>query len=99
MARSFLCPTVVMSLAALCAAAAPSAELLDQGVRRDALKDLRPEMKNVEEIIFVQRGQYGDRSQVEFHHLWVMDPDGTNQAIYYGNERSWDLFTYRPGEK
>ena len=31
------------------------------------------------------RWEYVDRSQVEFHHLWAMNPDGTGQAIYYGN--------------
>ncbi len=33
------------------------------------------------------RWEYVDRSQVEFHHLWTMNPDGTGQAIYYGNLR------------
>lgn len=31
------------------------------------------------------RWEYVDRSQVEFHHLWVMNPDGTGQAVFYGN--------------
>ncbi len=31
------------------------------------------------------RWEYVDRSQVEFHHLWAMNPDGTGQTIYYGN--------------
>jgi hypothetical protein len=31
------------------------------------------------------RWEYVDRSQVEFHHLWTMNPDGTGQMIYYGN--------------
>ena len=42
--------------------------------------------------ITYMRWEYVDRSQVEFHHLWVMNPDGSNQAIYYGNERSWGVF-------
>jgi hypothetical protein len=33
------------------------------------------------------RWEYVDRSQVEFHHLWTMNPDGTSQAVYYGNMR------------
>jgi cytochrome c2 len=35
--------------------------------------------------ILYTRWEYVDRSQVEFHHLWTMNPDGTNQAIFYGN--------------
>jgi hypothetical protein len=33
------------------------------------------------------RWEYVDRSQVEFHHLWAMNPDGAAQTIYYGNMR------------
>lgn len=31
------------------------------------------------------RWEYVDRSQVEFHGLWTMNPDGTAQATYFGN--------------
>lgn len=42
--------------------------------------------------ILYMRWEYVDRSQVEYHHLWTMNPDGTNQAVYYGNETSWGVF-------
>ena len=35
--------------------------------------------------ILYPRWEYVDRSQVEFHHLWVVNPDGTNQMTYFGN--------------
>jgi len=35
--------------------------------------------------ILYQRWEYIDRSQVRFHHLWTMNPDGTNQMVYFGN--------------
>ena len=35
--------------------------------------------------ILYMRWEYIDRSQVHFHHLWTMNPDGTRQSIYYGN--------------
>ncbi|MBT4817732.1 MAG: PQQ-binding-like beta-propeller repeat protein [Lentisphaerae bacterium] len=35
--------------------------------------------------IIYQRWEYIDRSRVRFHHLWTMNPDGTNQQVYYGN--------------
>ena len=31
------------------------------------------------------RWEYVDRSQVAFHHLWTMNPDGTGQMVYFGN--------------
>jgi hypothetical protein len=35
--------------------------------------------------ILYMRWEYVDRSQVRFHHLWTMYPDGMNQMVYYGN--------------
>ena len=35
--------------------------------------------------ILYQRWEYVDRSQVHYHHLWSMNPDGTGQMVYYGN--------------
>jgi hypothetical protein len=35
--------------------------------------------------ILYTRWEYIDRSQVAYHHLWTMNPDGTQQMIYYGN--------------
>ena len=35
--------------------------------------------------ILYTRWEYVDRSQVNFHHLWVANPDGTGQMIWYGN--------------
>ena len=32
-----------------------------------------------------QRWEYVDRSQVDYHHLWTMNPDGTGQMTYFGN--------------
>jgi hypothetical protein len=35
--------------------------------------------------ILYTRWEYVDRSQVDYHHLWAMNPDGTRQTIFYGN--------------
>ncbi|GHT35923.1 hypothetical protein FACS189427_06400 [Planctomycetales bacterium] len=35
--------------------------------------------------ILYMRWEYVDRSQVHYHHLWAMNPDGTQQFVYYGN--------------
>ncbi|MEZ6076926.1 MAG: hypothetical protein R3C56_15040 [Pirellulaceae bacterium] len=42
--------------------------------------------------IVYQRWEYVDRSQVNFHHLWTMNPDGTNQMIYFGNLHPGGLY-------
>jgi hypothetical protein len=38
--------------------------------------------------IMYTRWEYVDRSQVHFHHLWVMNPDGTRQTTLFGNQTS-----------
>ena len=42
-------------------------------------------------IIFT-RWEYIDRSQVHYHHLWIANPDGTNQTVYYGNMHPGSVF-------
>ena len=35
--------------------------------------------------ILYMRWEYVDRSQVHYHHLWTLNPDGTRHMVYYGN--------------
>ncbi len=42
-------------------------------------------------IIFT-RWEYVDRSQVGYHQLWAMNPDGTDVAAYFGNQQHYPLF-------
>ncbi len=42
--------------------------------------------------ILYTRWEYIDRSQVHYHHLWTMKPDGTNQMVYYGNLNPGNVF-------
>jgi hypothetical protein len=42
--------------------------------------------------ILYTRWEYVDRSREDFHHLWVMNPDGTGQMAFYGNMHPADLF-------
>ena len=37
------------------------------------------------------RWEYVDRSQVEYHALWTMNPDGTGVNVFYGNMHSWTV--------
>ncbi len=42
--------------------------------------------------VLYTRWEYVDRSREHFHHLWVMNPDGTAQMTYYGNQFPGDVF-------
>ncbi len=35
--------------------------------------------------VLYTRWEYVDRSQVDFHHLWITSPDGIRQTVFYGN--------------
>jgi hypothetical protein len=38
------------------------------------------------------RWEYVDRSQIGYHHLWTMNPDGSGQMVYYGNQEHYPLY-------
>lgn len=42
--------------------------------------------------ILYTRWEYVDRNQVNYHHLWTSNPDGTGQMVYYGNMHPGGLF-------
>jgi hypothetical protein len=42
--------------------------------------------------ILYTRWEYVDRSREHFHHLWVMNPDGTGQMTYFGNMNPGNVF-------
>ena len=42
--------------------------------------------------ILYTRWEYVDRSQVHYHHLWTMNPDGTSQAVFFGNLHPGDVY-------
>jgi hypothetical protein len=64
--------------------------------------NIRPLSSNIEQDntpwvlpdgrILHTRWEYVDRSREHFHHLWVMNPDGTGQMAYYGNSHPGDVF-------
>jgi hypothetical protein len=41
--------------------------------------------------LLYQRWEYVDRSQVDYHHLWTTNPDGTGQMVYFGNQQPGTL--------
>jgi len=42
--------------------------------------------------ILYTRWEYVDRSQVGYHQLWTMNPNGTNVAAYFGNQQHYPLY-------
>ncbi|MCY3020847.1 MAG: polysaccharide lyase family protein [Planctomycetota bacterium] len=42
--------------------------------------------------LLYMRWEYVDRSQVDYHHLWTMYPDGTGQTVFYGNLHPGGVF-------
>lgn len=42
--------------------------------------------------IAYMRWEYVDRNHLTFHHLWTMNPDGTKQMVYYGNQKPGGVF-------
>ncbi|MFA6242106.1 MAG: discoidin domain-containing protein [Candidatus Hydrogenedentales bacterium] len=42
--------------------------------------------------ILYTRWEYVDRSQVDYHHLWTMNPDGVAQQVFFGNLHPGGLF-------
>ena len=42
--------------------------------------------------IIYMRWEYIDRNHLTFHHLWTMNPDGTRQMVYYGNQKPGGVF-------
>lgn len=49
--------------------------------------DNTPSVISNGQIIYT-RWEYIDRSQVDFHHLWIMNPNGTKQRVLFGNQTS-----------
>ena len=42
--------------------------------------------------LIYMRWEYVDRNQVNFHHLWTMNPDGTQHSVFFGNMHPGGLF-------
>lgn len=42
--------------------------------------------------ILYMRWEYVDRNQVNYHHLWTMNPDGTQHSIFFGNMHPGGLY-------
>ncbi|MDO4570789.1 MAG: hypothetical protein Q4D38_10420 [Planctomycetia bacterium] len=42
--------------------------------------------------VIYMRWEYVDRNHLTYHHLWTMNPDGTRQMVFYGNQKPGGVF-------
>lgn len=42
--------------------------------------------------VIYMRWEYVDRNHLMYHHLWTMNPDGTRQMVFYGNQKPGGVF-------
>ncbi len=54
-------------------------------------QDNTPWILNNGQVAYM-RWEYVDRNHLVFHHLWTMNPDGTQQMIFYGNRTPGGVF-------
>ncbi len=63
-----------------CDANGQNVRSLSSNVEHDNTPALLPDGR-----VLYTRWEYVDRCDVTFHHLWTMNPDGTDQMVFYGN--------------
>jgi hypothetical protein len=42
--------------------------------------------------VMFMRWEYVDRSRVQYHHLWTVNPDGSDQMVYFGNMHAGTVY-------
>ena len=62
-------------------------QMLSSNIEQDNTPWMLPDGR-----IMYTRWEYVDRSREDFHHLWVMNPDGTGQMTFYGNLYPRDVY-------
>ena len=70
-----------------CAADGTQIRLLSANIEHDNTPWPLPDGR-----ILYMRWEYVDRSQVNYHHLWTMNPDGTQHSIFFGNMHPGGLY-------
>lgn len=68
-------------------------------VRENAVRCMsgNPDVDNTPNVlhdgrVVYMRWDYNHRNQMLFHHLWAMNPDGSNNTIFYGNAFGQGVF-------
>jgi hypothetical protein len=70
-----------------CAADGSGIRSISSNIEHDNTPSVLPDGR-----ILYTRWEYVDRSQIGYHHLWTIQPDGTGQMTFHGNQRHYPLF-------
>jgi hypothetical protein len=85
--RYVLCWFAPVAILHRCNADGSGIQALSSGAVTENTPSILPDGR-----IVYTRWEYVNRDAVSFHHLWVMNPDGTGSAAYYGNMHPGGVF-------
>ena len=85
--RYVLCWLAPVAILFRCNADGTGLRMLSSGSVTENTPSILPDGR-----ILYTRWDYVNRDAVSFHHLWTMNPDGTEQQVYYGNQTPGEVF-------
>lgn len=85
--RYVLCWIAPVAIMFRCNADGGEMRMLSSGAVTENTPSVLPDGR-----ILYTRWEYVNRDAVSFHHLWTMNPDGTEQKVYYGNQTPGEVF-------
>lgn len=85
--RYVLCWLAPVAIMFRCNADGTGMQMLSSGAVTENTPSILPDGR-----ILYTRWEYVNRDAVSFHHLWTMNPDGTGQQVYYGNQTPGEVF-------
>ena len=85
--RYVLCWIAPVAILFRCNADGSGLQMLSSGAVTENTPSILPDGR-----ILYTRWEYVNRDAVSFHHLWTMNPDGTGQQVYYGNQTPGQVF-------
>ncbi len=85
--RYVLCWLAPVALMFRCEADGTGMRMLSSGAVTENTPSVLPDGR-----ILYTRWEYVNRDAVSFHHLWTMNPDGTGQRVFFGNQIPGGVF-------
>jgi len=85
--RYVLCWIAPVAVMFRCEADGSAMRMLSSGTVTENTPSILPDGR-----ILYTRWEYVNRDAVSFHHLWTMNPDGTEQQVFYGNQTPGEVF-------
>ena len=85
--RYVLCWIAPVAILFRCNTDGTGMQMLSSGAVTENTPSILPDGR-----ILYTRWEYVNRDAVSFHHLWTMNPDGSEQQVYYGNQKPGLVF-------